>query len=984
MAETVRFQHFELLRRDDGSLYELGRGAMGITYKAFDTNLRCHVALKVINSAYLNSETARQRFLREARAAAALRHPNVATVFHLGQEGDDYFYAMEFVDGETVEALIKREGAVPVLMALKIAAQVARALGAAQKQGLVHRDIKPSNIMFIREDGGDLTVKVIDFGLAKNSRAESEDSATLTSGGFVGTPHFASPEQLEERETDVRADIYSLGVTLWYMLEGETPFSGSTAQVMSQHLHRDPPFESLQGQSTPVIRLLRRMMAKNPADRPQTPAELRREIDQCIEHIEDHEAPVGSLEPPPLPSQAPEETGPAAGAQLAGRYLLLEEVTASDHGRMFRAERLEDRSTVAILVLLANLVGRSEAFTQLEHEVQALQQLQHPSFQRILSLETTKSGTFLVLEWLEGPALLDLLRSRRALPGIEAKRLLLPLAEAFDALKAAGLTCPDIAAHEILLPGAEIARPATEWPSVQPKFLPLTATGSGSSSPDATMVSSSFALMKAKGAFARHPSTAYVYAVAALAYEMLGGVRAGSSSGAYVPIPGLSEQGNAVLKRALTPGDNYESASAFVEDMADEVPATGQPSVRPPAPVPPVIVPPPLPVERPRALSWGWLLAVVSVLLIIGGIVLWQGVRLVERLRSVQAPEIASVTPTPVPQTTPTPTPESVSTPSPVPTPTPSPTPSVYEQALAAAEELQRKDDFAGALDAYADLATNFPNEERPRLALEMIAANLRTRVAKLSPGEVAPLREPLEKAAALDIVSAQMLLGEMLRQTDSDESLKWFIAAGNRGQTEAMVNVGQLLASGRGGHAPDLSEAAIWFGKAAEQGDSAGMYALAECHLFGKGVRRDPKRAVELLTAASTLNNPRAMNLLGDIYRKGIPGLVEPNFVESVRLFSRAQELGFLDSQGNLGVLYIYGQGVTKDERKAFALFKDGAEKGNALCMFFYAMCFEGGVGVPRDREAARHWYVRSAQSGNKTALDWCKKNNIPLASPP
>ena len=109
---TVRFQHYEVLRKEDGSLYELGRGAMGITYKAFDANLRCHVALKVIKSAYLNSETARERFLREARAAAAIRHPNVATVFHLGREGDDYFYAMEFVDGETVEAFIKREGAV--------------------------------------------------------------------------------------------------------------------------------------------------------------------------------------------------------------------------------------------------------------------------------------------------------------------------------------------------------------------------------------------------------------------------------------------------------------------------------------------------------------------------------------------------------------------------------------------------------------------------------------------------------------------------------------------------------------------------------------------------------------------------------------------------------------------------------------------------------------------------------------------------------
>ena len=306
MAQTLKFQHFEVLRKEDGSPYELGHGAMGITYKAFDTNLRCHVALKVIKSAYLNSETARQRFLREARAAAALRHPNVATVFHLGSEAENYFYAMEFIDGETVEAFIKREGAVPTLMALKIAAQVARALGAAQKQGLVHRDIKPSNVMFVREEGGEIAVKVIDFGLAKDANAEGEDSATLTTGGFLGTPHFASPEQLEEREIDVRSDIYSLGVTLWYMLSGKTPFSGSTAQVMSQHLHRDPPFGTLQGQPAAVVGLLRRMIAKNPDDRPQTPADLRRELDECIERIEDGSPrpKPDSLRPPPVPPEA--------------------------------------------------------------------------------------------------------------------------------------------------------------------------------------------------------------------------------------------------------------------------------------------------------------------------------------------------------------------------------------------------------------------------------------------------------------------------------------------------------------------------------------------------------------------------------------------------------------------------------------------------------------------------------------------------------
>jgi serine/threonine protein kinase len=133
MPKTQSFDHYEVLTRENGSPFELGRGAMGITYKAFDTNLRVNVALKVINAAYLQSEIARQRFVREARAAAQLRHPNVASVFHLGMSGDAYFYAMEFVDGETVESLIKRGGPVDPALALRITLQVTRALNAAAK-----------------------------------------------------------------------------------------------------------------------------------------------------------------------------------------------------------------------------------------------------------------------------------------------------------------------------------------------------------------------------------------------------------------------------------------------------------------------------------------------------------------------------------------------------------------------------------------------------------------------------------------------------------------------------------------------------------------------------------------------------------------------------------------------------------------------------------------------------------------------------------
>src|SRR5262252_4197479 len=157
-----RFGHYELVTGEDGKPVELGRGAMGVTYKAFDVDLRCPVTLKVINERYLGDESARLRFLREARAAASVRHPNVASVLHLGRTGSSYFYAMEFVEGETLEHLIRRSGRVEVKAALEIVAQVVAGLAAVHKAKLVHRDIKPSNIMVSLEEGGGVRAKIID------------------------------------------------------------------------------------------------------------------------------------------------------------------------------------------------------------------------------------------------------------------------------------------------------------------------------------------------------------------------------------------------------------------------------------------------------------------------------------------------------------------------------------------------------------------------------------------------------------------------------------------------------------------------------------------------------------------------------------------------------------------------------------------------------------------------------------------------------
>jgi serine/threonine protein kinase/Tfp pilus assembly protein PilF len=269
------FDHYQLLAHDDGTPIELGRGAMGVTYKAFDTNLRCPVALKVINARYLENESARLRFVREARSAARIRHPNVASVFHLGTKDRDYFYAMEFVEGETLDHFIKRQGPLNVALALDIAGQVAAALGAAQKEQIVHRDIKPANIMLSFDEDSSVRVKVIDFGLARAESISQSDPAVSAPGTFAGTPIFASPEQCAGSEVDIRSDIYSLGVTLWEMLTGKVPFSGTTAEVMSRHLHAPLPLDQLKHFPKPIVILLQYMLEKDPGQRPQDSAALQ-------------------------------------------------------------------------------------------------------------------------------------------------------------------------------------------------------------------------------------------------------------------------------------------------------------------------------------------------------------------------------------------------------------------------------------------------------------------------------------------------------------------------------------------------------------------------------------------------------------------------------------------------------------------------------------------------------------------------------------
>src|SRR3989442_14463513 len=194
----LRYAHFEVETGADGFAVELGAGAMAITYRARDTVLNSVVALKVIDRKVAQNPGARSRFLREARAAANIRHPNVARGTYYGEQDGECFYAMELVEGETLEARVRRDRPMLFAVALHVIEQAARALAVAELCGVVHRDLKPSNVMLESDASDALMVKVIDYGVAKVMAAQADPDAEQTQAGFIGTPAFASPEQFAE------------------------------------------------------------------------------------------------------------------------------------------------------------------------------------------------------------------------------------------------------------------------------------------------------------------------------------------------------------------------------------------------------------------------------------------------------------------------------------------------------------------------------------------------------------------------------------------------------------------------------------------------------------------------------------------------------------------------------------------------------------------------------------------------------------------
>jgi serine/threonine protein kinase len=256
-------------------LKELGRGGMGAVYAALDTRLDRRLALKVMLPRYAADPAAKARFLREARAAAGVKHDNVVTVYEADERDGVPYIAMEYLEGYPLDEYLRRKGCPTVPQALRIAAEVAAGLAAAHKLGLVHRDIKPGNLWLEAPNG---RVKVLDFGLARPVDAEVELTRT---GAVVGTPAFMSPEQARGEKVDARTDLFSLGAVLYRLCTGTLPFEGKTTMaVLTALATREPrPVRELNpAVPEPLAALTQQLLAKQADARPQTADEVVRRL----------------------------------------------------------------------------------------------------------------------------------------------------------------------------------------------------------------------------------------------------------------------------------------------------------------------------------------------------------------------------------------------------------------------------------------------------------------------------------------------------------------------------------------------------------------------------------------------------------------------------------------------------------------------------------------------------------------------------------
>ncbi len=383
---------------------KLGEGGMGAVFLAEHMRLKRQSVIKVVPAHLSSNKQLIARFQREAQAAAVIQHPNVVNVFNVGEENGVHYIEMEFVDGSALDSKLKGNKTLDQGEAVRIIKDSCKGLAEAHKHGIVHRDIKPDNIMLTRKG----QVKIADFGLA---RASSEDMELTKVGQILGTPAYMSPEQCQGKPTDSRCDIYSLGATFYAMVTGKRPFSGaSVMEIMQKHIDEEPisPRELNPDLSVQVAKIILKMMAKKPEDRYQTAEDVVAAIEQFqreegTEHLEEVQRALGA------------------------RYRILKKLGQGGMGAVYsaRVEEATDKlpqGTVVAIKVLNKDVGEEDV-TRFRLEAELAQQIDHDNIVKVLDFHIGDPIHYIVMEYVEGESVRDIIRARKTLPEKDVIRI---------------------------------------------------------------------------------------------------------------------------------------------------------------------------------------------------------------------------------------------------------------------------------------------------------------------------------------------------------------------------------------------------------------------------------------------------------------------------------------------------------------------------------------------------------------------------------
>src|SRR5437867_8645233 len=469
-TEKVRFGNFEVMNDPEGRPVLLGKGTFGRTYQARHCFLDTIVALKIITERYVADAAVRQRFLTEARAVAKLSHPHIARLYDFGEMDGVLHYAMEYCGGGSLADHVAKKGPLSLQQTIQIAQQISGALKCAHIAGFIHRDLKPSNIMLSAPDGP-MFAKLIDFGLVQASVPGATrsfgDDQSADGARFLGTPLFASPEQLREEPMDVRTDLFSLGITLWFLMAGRAPESGSSAEIAASRLNRESYDARLPANLPPQFRdVLVQLLEKDRKNRFATAADVFKALNACaaalgFRRARDYTDPAAALdwedaETPDKEALDSTKVEPTeieeVNAPLTSEFNIVTRINEDFTGLNYVGEAIGGKGTMSILhVLHPMLLADASALKSSRLHIAQLMRLEAVEIVRPKALKRYSDYVAVISDKPEGTDLLSVLRTERTVSLVQAAALLEKIADVCDRLCAAGVPGAQLAPGRIFV-----------------------------------------------------------------------------------------------------------------------------------------------------------------------------------------------------------------------------------------------------------------------------------------------------------------------------------------------------------------------------------------------------------------------------------------------------------------------------------------------------------------------------------------------------